>query len=66
MCEETAIPHGGFLLAARLTQPRPLRERLPRRSEAEVGAAGRGGDFRPLLGERGRGGSRCLGVSDTG
>lgn len=26
MCEETAILHGGFLLAARLTQPRPLRE----------------------------------------
>ncbi|NXD78441.1 GEMI4 protein, partial [Halcyon senegalensis] len=26
VCEETAILHGGFLLAARLTQPRPLRE----------------------------------------
>lgn len=26
MCEETTILHGGFLLAARLTQPRPLRE----------------------------------------
>ncbi|XP_030328596.1 gem-associated protein 4 [Strigops habroptila] len=26
VCEETAILHGGFLLAARLIQPRPLRE----------------------------------------
>ncbi|XP_075627953.1 gem-associated protein 4 [Balearica regulorum gibbericeps] len=26
VCEETAILHGGFLLAARLTHPRPLRE----------------------------------------
>ncbi|KAM6403015.1 gem-associated protein 4 [Rhynochetos jubatus] len=26
VCEETAILHGGFLLAARLTQPRALRE----------------------------------------
>ncbi|NXS57401.1 GEMI4 protein, partial [Brachypteracias leptosomus] len=26
VCEETAILQGGFLLAARLTQPRPLRE----------------------------------------
>ncbi|XP_063198293.1 gem-associated protein 4 [Chroicocephalus ridibundus] len=26
VCEEAAILHGGFLLAARLTQPRPLRE----------------------------------------
>ncbi|NWU97827.1 GEMI4 protein, partial [Upupa epops] len=26
VCEETAILHGAFLLAARLTQPRPLRE----------------------------------------
>ncbi|NXQ82035.1 GEMI4 protein, partial [Nyctibius grandis] len=26
VCEETAVLHGGFLLAARLAQPRPLRE----------------------------------------
>lgn len=28
VCEETAILHGGFLLASRLLQPRPLRELL--------------------------------------
>lgn len=41
-------------------QPRPLRERLPRRSEAEVGATGPGcsGDA--------RGGGRCLGPLGAG
>ncbi|NXW61052.1 GEMI4 protein, partial [Eurystomus gularis] len=36
VCEETAILQGGFLLAARLTQPRPLRE-LRKADWARVG-----------------------------
>lgn len=36
VCEETAILHGGFLLASRLLQPRPLRE-LPKAEWPLVG-----------------------------
>ncbi|NXG46336.1 GEMI4 protein, partial [Psilopogon haemacephalus] len=37
VCEETAILQGGFLLAARLIQPRPLRE-LPKAEWPRVGS----------------------------
>ncbi|NWW52174.1 GEMI4 protein, partial [Pedionomus torquatus] len=51
VCEETAILHGGFLLAARLTQPRPLRE-LRKADWPRVGP--------PITDALGEIGTRCL------
>ncbi|NXK09005.1 GEMI4 protein, partial [Herpetotheres cachinnans] len=50
VCEETAILHGGFLLAARLTQPRPLRE-LRKADWPRVGS--------PIIDALGEIGARC-------
>uniref|UniRef100_A0A8C4XUN8 Gem nuclear organelle associated protein 4 n=1 Tax=Falco tinnunculus TaxID=100819 RepID=A0A8C4XUN8_FALTI len=50
VCEETAILHGGFLLAARLTQPRPLRE-LRKADWLRVGT--------PIIDALGEIGARC-------
>ncbi|NXX14512.1 GEMI4 protein, partial [Podargus strigoides] len=51
VCEETAILQGGFLLAARLTQPRPLRE-LRKADWPHVGP--------PITDALGEIGARCL------